>query len=621
MTWAKTTTTTTIHWSNNTRQLRRAEQNKTTQNGSEQSRLLGEPQSHSHSLSLAVSLSLTITVTVTHTDTMPSFLESSFSQLSAVLNGELPLTSTPVLISSVLVLLLAGLVSFVVTKTVGNKHDKTKYATPWPKVDGALPFIGNLHQLKDLKFISTKTKEWADQYSKDHGCYQMDLMGDRWIVVCRQDRMKEIMLKRPFKVLRSKKSTATAVSVGANGVFATEGDEWQKNRRLVAPLFNANHTRDYLQNTKTIAARLIDKWTAHVNSEATVDGFGINDDFFKYMMDVTAYSALGRDLGMLQNANALASTILDVMEGTLLRTLSPFSYWEIPFIGQYLDGVGFAVNRLMKHMNEIIDDHQRTNKESKTGKTATSLVGKMVQQGKEDPEFDRDLIIGNLVTVFFAGTDSTATTHSTAIQYLIEDETGLQEELAKEVRTKLPANMNDITLQDLSEENIPLLRSFLQESSRCCPSFPILLYETAVDIPFCGTTLPKGSNIMAMLEYVSINPHTAPTHVPTGPNGEYPDHTAFHPRRWLVHNNDKSTTNEYDCKLPEVNSMSYLSFGHGRRQCLARQFAEATVAFTIAAILQSFVVDKAPNYESPGREQKFSNTPNKDIRIRLTVRQ
>ena len=541
--------------------------------------------------------------------------------LSTVLDGDL--NSTTTMVATLLVMSIGGILSFLVSSfVVNNKKDKDKYATPWPKVEGALPFIGNLLQLKDPKYLSRCTEEWANKYSKEYGCYEMNLMGERWIVACNEARIKEIMLKRPFKVTRSAHSTETASSVGAAGVFSKEGTEWQQHRKLVAPMFNNNHIRDYIQHFRVVSKRLVDKWGSKTES------FGINDDLFKYAMDLTALSSLGKDFNTLSHPNEMAANLNQTFDGIMLRALSPIHYWKIPFVGQYLDGVGFAVDRLVKSMEEIIDSYQKKKEEAGSDPDEVTLVGKVVEESEKDSELDRKTIVGNLLTVFFAGTDSIAATLCSVLQYLLEDETGLQQDLANEIRSNLPANLNDITFDDLSFENTPLLKSLILEVNRCTPAFPIVFFHTAEDVPFCGTTLPKDTEIMAMLKHVSLNPHHAPAAVPTGPNGEYKDHTQFHPRRWLVHADDKGNKDKksgsggkFVCKPPQVNSTSFMAFGHGRRQCLGRNSADMTIAFTIAAILQSFIVEKAPDYESAGRELFLANTPDKDIRIQLTKRE
>ena len=205
----------------------------------------------------------------------PAFLSPIF---------ESGLDSTTALVAAAAVLVLVGFVS--VLYTAERTKYKKKYATPWPKVEGGLPFLGNTHQLKHPKFLVKMTEQWAGEYSKEHGCYEVNIMGVRYVVACNEDRMKEIMMKRPIKVVRSPQITRAALSVKGDGIFTAEGAEWQKQRKIVAPMLNNNHIRDYLDHIKLIGKRLASKWSKK-DPKTLAEGFGINDDMFNAAMDIS----------------------------------------------------------------------------------------------------------------------------------------------------------------------------------------------------------------------------------------------------------------------------------------------------------------------------------------------
>ena len=540
------------------------------------------------------------------------------THLANILDGDLH--STTIMAATLLVLLFGTIVSFFYStsstvSTNNNKNQtnkKEKYATPWPKVEGALPIIGNFHQIKDPKYLPAKANEWARDLAKEHGCYEIRLAGVRWVVLCNEERMREVMAERPFKVIRSRKVTAATSSVGGDGAFSAEGDLWKMNRKVLAPMFNKNHIRDYFQYMKIVNTRLIKRWSSFANG----DGFAINEDVFKYTMDFSALASLGKELDSLNRESIEAKDMVTIFEGMGTRALAPFQFWKIPIIGQYLDGLGYPINRMITLFGDVIDNFIQ-NGPSEEGDG--SLVGKLVEQAGRDPTFERKYMIGNLTTALMAGTDSTASTICTVLQHLVEDNTGIQEEIRKEIDANLPDNLDDITLDDLSLENVPILKSFIIESSRFCPAFPLFLYEVDEDIDFCGTTLPKGVNILANFQYTTLNPIDRPKGVLHGPNGEYPDNTEFHPRRWLV-KDDKSKSG-YVCAHPEKNSTAYLTFGHGRRQCPGQAFANTFICYTMVNLLRRYRLDKADGYESAGREFLLANIPDKDIRITLTKRE
>ena len=533
--------------------------------------------------------------------------------LSTVLDGDLD--STALVITTLLVLLFGSLFSVAYSTSIAKKkNDEKKYARPWPKVEGGLPFIGNTHQIMDLTLFPKTMKEWADKYSKEYGCFEVALGGHNWVVVCNEDRMKEVMGQRPDKIRRSPRLREVLKGMGMNGIIVYEGEEWQKVHRIMAPMFNKNHVRDYMQYTKLVTDRLITKF-GRLAAESGPDGFGVNADMYRYAMDSTFLTILGKDVNTLKHPQQITTDLQTAFNGVLKRHLSPIEYWKIPFVGQYLDGTGFAVDRMIAAMGDVLDRFKTHGVSDGDG----SFVAKLVQHSERGRGWDNKEIIGNLASIYLASIDTTGGTLCFAIQQLIEDETGFQDELVEELQTKLPAKLEDVTIEDLSEDNVPLLNSFFHEVVRYEAVAAFFALAANEDIPFCGTTLKKDTEIFALFKYCNLNTHQRPKATPSGPNGEYEDHTQFHPRRWLV--NDKKSKGGYTCQSPQSNDTSYMSFGYGPQQCLGRTYEITTMAYALAAIVRSFRIAKAEGYTSPGRKLILTIAPDADVRVVLTKRE
>ena len=270
---------------------------------------------------------------------------------------------------------------------------------------------------------------------------------------------------------------------------------------------------------------------------------------------------------------------------------------------------------------------------------------------------DRERIIGNLLTIFIAGSDSSASTLCAAIVALARDTTGIQEQIANEIDTNLPwassaadaaSFIENISLHDVLPSSssskptfkLPILKSFLLEVTRYFPAFPLLFLQTKEDnIPFANTCLPKGQKIIVASRYIMKHGCQASSEtqgVPVGPNGELP--SEFCPRRFLVKANNQSsggssssssssnghTSQErqqvYDVRLPEKNSMSYLTFGHGARICPGQSLSETIITVTIASLLQRYTIQLAPNHPPITHVLGFAEMPEQDVRIVLIPR-
>ena len=531
------------------------------------------------------------------------------------------------------------------TATTTKKKKSTK--KPWPTVLGRLPLVGHFHLVGDPSNLVNKCEEWAQVYGKETGCFEINLMGVSFVVVCNEERVQEVLRHRPHGVIRNRQMTAAARSVGADGLFAAEHHQWQQDRRHVAPTFNHNQLRNYIPHFHTVMQRLVDKWT---NDSTTTNDVVINRDLFCYALDTTALTTLGKDYDTLRTGEGTTTTnnkniqegkdlqlMLRKVKGSV-RVISPVAYWRIPLIGQYLDGMGWSINRLIKSTSQIVDNLRRTNdKNNNDDNDDAFFIKKMVRRearrssppSSSLPSLDRHRIIGNALTLIMAGTDSSHSTLCSIVQTLAQDETGLQQELYDEIHTQLLHDGKDIgslTLDDLllhnnssSNSHIPRLKSFLYEVFRFHPAFPFLMFRSERDIPLAGSTLPKGTEIMSLLRYSSVtNPHSPPTDVARGPNNVDP--TVFCPRRFLVQGNSDDD-DKVGVRLPSRNSTSFLTFGHGSRVCVGKTYAEASVLLFIIYLIDNFEsIRLAPNHEPIGRTTVMASLPDRDVRVALTPR-
>ena len=127
--------------------------------------------------------------------------------------------------------------------------------------------------------------------------------------------------------------------------------------------------------------------------------------------------------------------------------------------------------------------------------------------------------MGNVFTGLVAGIDTTAMTFIQAM-YLLACNQDIQTELREEVKD---IHLEDITLQELYTK-VPRLKSFFHEVHRCY-GVPFLMLQADKDIPFCGSTLSQGTNIMLLSRYISKQKESPAVGVPLGPDQVQPNRT------------------------------------------------------------------------------------------------
>ena len=119
------------------------------------------------------------------------------------------------------------------------------------------------------------------------------------------------------------RSRRSSTSSGVSGVFAAEGDDWRRQRRLAVTALNTNHLRRYFDVIRIATARLLTRLERGARPQ-------IQDDFMAYTVDVTSALAFGHDLNTLErDDDELQRDIAPVFAMLARRTLAPFPYWRV----------------------------------------------------------------------------------------------------------------------------------------------------------------------------------------------------------------------------------------------------------------------------------------------------
>lgn len=180
-------------------------------------------------------------------------------------------------------------------------------------------------------------------------------------------------------------------------------------------------------------------------------------------------------------------------------------------------------------------------------------------------------MVGNVAGLFYAGTDTTSKAVTTAL-YLLARDKELQQELQHEADT---VDLEAITLQDFYTK-LPRLKSFLHEVHRHY-GVPVLGLYVTQQIPFCGSFLSPGTDIIVLGRRIALSSQD----VPLGPHSSRPQ--MFDPRRYIV-----SGVDGIQAVSPSVKQGGFLAFGHGVRSCPGRIYSEALSYTVLVSLLQHF---------------------------------
>ena len=126
-------------------------------------------------------------------------------------------------------------------------------ATGLVRVDG-LPFLGSLLQIRRdaLGFFSRMLREHGDRV-------QLRVLGRKVILLCHPDDIEEVLVRDRDSFGRSAEIRKLRPIFG-NGLLASDGTVWRRQRNMVQPSFQHNATTDYASIMLECISRQLSEW-------------------------------------------------------------------------------------------------------------------------------------------------------------------------------------------------------------------------------------------------------------------------------------------------------------------------------------------------------------------------
>ncbi|THU83417.1 cytochrome P450 [Dendrothele bispora CBS 962.96] len=207
----------------------------------------------------------------------------------------------------------------------------------------------------------------------------------------------------------------------------------------------------------------------------------------------------------------------------------------------------------------------------------SSLVGELMSQGEGQErsveEVDRIKCMGS--TAIAAAADTTASATATFFLALIlypEVQSKAQEELDRVLGPGRIPNFKD-------RQDLPYVEAIYREVMRWHPALPMgFPHKSTEDMIYKGCFIPKGAILHANVWAITHNPD------------HYTSPDKFIPERYL--NKDGSFNKTY-AKISTIDA-----YGYGRRVCVGRHVADATLWLAMASVLATMNVSRVGGDES-----------------------
>ncbi|HXA48292.1 MAG TPA: cytochrome P450, partial [Burkholderiaceae bacterium] len=294
--------------------------------------------------------------------------------------------------------------------------------------------------------------------------------------------------------------------------------------------------------------------------------------------------------------NLLQRDIEDIFYRLARRLTSPIAYWryvKLPVdraVDASAERIAQAVHGFIAQTRKDLDAYPE-----RRSKPSNMLEALLVARDEPDSGFTDDHVVGNAVTMVFAGEDTTSNTIAWLLYFLSRDANAASM-VSAEADAVLGGNP---VLQDFAGlEQFRYLDAATNEAMRIKPVAPIMGLETNKEMVIGDVLVPPGIPMLACLRHSGELA------------GEFAQSNAFRPERWLEE--DQALANDSPTR-------KLFPFGGGPRFCPGRFLAMAEVRMVTSMIARNFTLSY-DHTASPVEELfTFTMTPSA-LPIKLALR-
>ncbi|KAG1883455.1 cytochrome P450 [Suillus subluteus] len=433
---------------------------------------------------------------------------------------------------------------------------------PLPPGPRPMPIIGNIRGI-DINAPWLAYTEWGKQYGD---IVYSHLFGQHIIVINSEKVAIELLEKRSYNYSdRPELPTNDLLGFDFNTILMRYGARWRRQRRIFHQAFRAEAALSYRpmqqQKAQQLMSNMLDTPEEFVNhirvfSSSVIMSASYDYDT-KYDDPLVALIGMSLELAVQELRPEVAAVFIAFP--SLLR------------LPAWFPGMSIKKKAIQSRewVREWMDDpFQYVLKRMAEGTAQSCMVSNALRRiGEEGTSDEISMIKECAATAFGSGYQSDIT--DSALQVFI-----LAMVLFPEVQMKAHALIDAVvgtsrlpTFEDRS--SLQYIDAILRETLRWHPILPLSVSHASVDSDvYGGYYIPKGAIIVPNVWAMSQNEE------------KYPNPSQFSPERFL---NADGNLNDDTVDM---------AFGFGRRICVGRHFADASVWIAMSGLLAMFTFSK-----------------------------
>lgn len=386
-----------------------------------------------------------------------------------------------------------------------------------------------------------------------HGDLVCFRMGGKIVyLVVRPEHVAHVLIKNRDNY--TKRAHRARPLIG-DGLAASNGELWKRQRRLLQPHFTMQSVRSLSPGMSAAANRLAQRWERHADTGQSVD---IADEMLFVALDTICRTITGTEAR--EDVQGLRHAIDEAVGFVSTKS----QVFRLPL------ALPTAANRRFKRALATIDAFvhdaiaQRRMSDASAGNLLSTLLRASSQEG--DAAMPEQLLRDEVVTFFLAGHETTARALAWT-WYLLAQHPAVE----AAVHAELDEVLDGRPTTAADAPRLRMLEYAFQEAMRLYPPIWVFPREAGADDTLGGYLVPAGSTVMVC-----------------------PYLTHRHPELW-----DEPEQFRPERLAPEwagrrMHQNSYYPFGLGPRACIGAQFALLEATIVLSTIMQRFQLRLVP---------------------------
>jgi cytochrome P450 len=402
--------------------------------------------------------------------------------------------------------------------------------------------LGTLPDLLRRGFFSILVDGWRTY--GDLVCFRM---GSRLVyLIVRPEHVAHVLIKNRDNY--TKRSHRARPLVG-DGLVASTGELWKRQRRLLQPHFTMQSVRDLSPGMSEAASRIADRWERHADRGDMVD---IAHEMSFFALDTICRTITGTEAP--EDVHGLRTAIDDAVG--FVSTKSQVFRWPL--------ALPTATNQRFKRALAVIDAfvHGAIADRRASAAHGSDLLSALLRASRQQggAAMSPQLLRDEIVTLFLAGHETTARALAWTWYLLAR-----HPEAEAAVHAELDTVLGGRAATAADAPRLQTLEYSFQEAMRLYPPIWVFPREASADDTLGGHSIPAGSTIM-------VSPYLTHRHPEFWDEPEQ-----FQPHRFAPTSMSQ-----------RPHQGAYYPFGLGPRACIGAQLALLEATIVLSTLMQRF---------------------------------